>query len=346
MAIPLPTNICDWITTIEETQCVGDSLDIINQNFVNLQEALCALYGLFPPGMIVLYSGTAAPSGWQICNGTSLSTVTYATLFNVIHYTYGGSGGTFKVPDLRGRTAIGASTTHTLATSGGTETVSLTSGQNAAHTHAVTDPGHSHTGTIPPHTHTITDPGHTHSISTSAHTHNVYYGIDQSSLTYDISAADLPGAPAARTGMPTSGQITYGVNHATSSTSVYQARHAIGPYWNSRTNSAANTTPNTYWFSSVNNGGTRLYFGDTAANFWFANVDAKTTSNPLQVTIKAEDSNVTLGAHACDITINATTVPITIAVASANITIGSTGAGDAHENMQPYLTLNYIIKLF
>ena len=54
------------------------------------------------PGMITMYGGTIAPSGWLLCNGTGYSTTIYPALFAVIGYTYGGSGGTFNVPSLSG----------------------------------------------------------------------------------------------------------------------------------------------------------------------------------------------------------------------------------------------------
>ena len=48
------------------------------------------------------------PSGWMLCEGQSLSTADNAALFNLIGYTFGGSGGTFNLPDLRNRVLIGA----------------------------------------------------------------------------------------------------------------------------------------------------------------------------------------------------------------------------------------------
>lgn len=54
------------------------------------------------PGMITMYGGTIAPSGWLLCNGTGYSTTIYPALFAVIGYSYGGSGGTFNVPSLSG----------------------------------------------------------------------------------------------------------------------------------------------------------------------------------------------------------------------------------------------------
>ena len=55
-----------------------------------------------PAGSIIYHAASSAPSGYIKANGASLSTTTYATLFAAIGYTYGGSGGSFNVPDLRG----------------------------------------------------------------------------------------------------------------------------------------------------------------------------------------------------------------------------------------------------
>ena len=53
-------------------------------------------------GFILVSPTNTIPSGYLECNGTSLSTTTYSSLFSVIGYTYGGSGSSFNLPDLRG----------------------------------------------------------------------------------------------------------------------------------------------------------------------------------------------------------------------------------------------------
>ena len=58
--------------------------------------------GAAPAGAIIFHAGSTPPSGFIKANGASLSTSTYSALFAVIGYTYGGSGGSFNVPDLRG----------------------------------------------------------------------------------------------------------------------------------------------------------------------------------------------------------------------------------------------------
>lgn len=57
---------------------------------------------VLPVGTIITWAGINAPSGFLYCVGTSLSTTTYAALFNVLGYRYGGSGGSFNLPDYRG----------------------------------------------------------------------------------------------------------------------------------------------------------------------------------------------------------------------------------------------------
>jgi microcystin-dependent protein len=58
--------------------------------------------GSGPPGSVIYHAGSSAPSGYVKANGASLSTSTYSSLFSAIGYTFGGSGGSFNVPDLRG----------------------------------------------------------------------------------------------------------------------------------------------------------------------------------------------------------------------------------------------------
>lgn len=65
-----------------------------------------------PAGVIWSYGAATAPSGWLLCDGTAYSRTTYARLFAVISTNFGSGDGstTFNVPDLRGRTLVGAGT--------------------------------------------------------------------------------------------------------------------------------------------------------------------------------------------------------------------------------------------
>ncbi len=90
-----------------------------------------------PVGTITPYAGQSAPDGYLACDGSAVSRTTYAALFKVISTTYGsGDGSTFNLPNLQGRTIIGVSSSHTLATTGGEETHTLTENEMPSHSHS------------------------------------------------------------------------------------------------------------------------------------------------------------------------------------------------------------------
>jgi len=107
-------------------------------------------------GLIIPWGSASIPSGFLECNGQSVSTSTYAALFAVIGYTYGGSGASFLLPDLQDRTVVHRSNTKTIATSMGANAVTptgnvsgnlaaytLTTAEIAAHTHPNTSANNS-----------------------------------------------------------------------------------------------------------------------------------------------------------------------------------------------------------
>lgn len=66
----------------------------------NLSEIRAYTDQLMGVGDIKLIAAAVAPKGWLACNGASVSTTTYAALFAQINYTYGGSGGSFTLPNI------------------------------------------------------------------------------------------------------------------------------------------------------------------------------------------------------------------------------------------------------
>ena len=72
-------------------------------------------------GMILMYTGNSAPSGWAICNG---------------------SNGT---PDLRDRFIVGAGSAYSVNNTGGANSVTLTEAQMPSHNHSFSgSSSHSH----------------------------------------------------------------------------------------------------------------------------------------------------------------------------------------------------------
>ena len=130
-----------------------------------------------PTGALMPYAGASAPTGYLLCDGSSVSSSSYLALHAVISNTYGGTAYTgagalnFNLPDLRGRLPMGAGTGTGLNGSGtgapsgtamtartrgqwlGEETHALTTAELASHTHANTVSGGS-TGNAGSHSHT------------------------------------------------------------------------------------------------------------------------------------------------------------------------------------------------
>lgn len=108
-----------------------------------------------PTGTVVPFAGTTAPDGWTLCDGLPRdgTKAEFRALFLLIGLTYGGSGSSFNVPDLKGRTPIGAGqgntlSNRTIAQKIGFETHTLTIDQMPAHSHTGqtnNDGAHKHT---------------------------------------------------------------------------------------------------------------------------------------------------------------------------------------------------------
>lgn len=100
-----------------------------------------------PVGSIMAYGGSSAPEGWLLCDGSVYPRATYPELSSVLASTYGGDPTNFRVPDLRGRFAMGAG-------KGDGLTLRSIGGKLGEEAHVLTKaemPRHSHTiSTVPP----------------------------------------------------------------------------------------------------------------------------------------------------------------------------------------------------
>jgi microcystin-dependent protein len=164
------------------------------------------------PGLVALYGGLTAPNGWLLCDGASYSTTApsgYPYLFGVLGYSYGGSGNTFQVPNLIGRTVFGVDsmggtsvnrvTDSILYGITGTETVALTKEQSPF-------------------------VGHNHPTYNGNYTHS--YGYSHQGNQYDTRPEDLRGSP--------DGNICFGqtVTIDTTEIATGAAHNNLPPYLN------------------------------------------------------------------------------------------------------------------
>lgn len=92
--------------------------DINGANLINVQGV--------NTGLIIPWGSASIPSGFLECDGSSVLTSTYAALFAIIGYTYGGSGANFNLPNLTDKTVLSKSNTKALASTSGANTVTPT----------------------------------------------------------------------------------------------------------------------------------------------------------------------------------------------------------------------------
>ena len=71
---------------------------------IALSGASPQINSLCPVGSVMAYMGTTAPTGWLLCDGSSVSRTTYAALFTIVGTSSGSGNGstTFNLPDMRG----------------------------------------------------------------------------------------------------------------------------------------------------------------------------------------------------------------------------------------------------
>ena len=96
----------------------GAYLNAGNLNAGTIPDGRLSNSSLFVTGMIMMYTGNSAPSGWAICNGSS------------------------GTPDLRDRFIVGAGSAYSVNNTGGAASVTLSTAQLPAHSHST--PNHSH----------------------------------------------------------------------------------------------------------------------------------------------------------------------------------------------------------
>jgi len=171
-----------------------------------------------PVGTITMFGGATPPTNWLLCQGQSLATTgTYAGLFAVLQYTYGGSGANFNLPNLVGQFPLGAGPNQ-LGVAGGTFATSISVANLPSHSHSITEPGGGHTHVILQTPHSHGDPGHVHGIGDPTHVHNNVIAPGGGHYLPPGSSgvvADINPTPAAATGISQTASAGTGIQAAT-----------------------------------------------------------------------------------------------------------------------------------
>jgi microcystin-dependent protein len=159
---------------MDGTVAVGTGLRYAREDHRHPTDTSTAL----PTGTVLSFAGSAAPSGYLLCDGAAVSRTTYAALYAVVGTTYGTGDGstTFNVPDGRSRTVVGAGQGAGLTNrtrGGGTgaawgeESHTLSQAEMPSHTHV--DTGHDHGGAV---------------FAGNTHSHRTAIGFDSSGTLF------------------------------------------------------------------------------------------------------------------------------------------------------------------
>lgn len=284
-----------------------------------------------PTGTILDFAGSAAPAGFLVCDGSQVLRTSYPDLDAVISTTFGaytnGSGGAgtthFRLPDFRGRTSVGAGTGAGDNSAGGAGSVpagtSLTARARGSwgggETHSLTPAQtplrtHTHTGTT--------------STESTSHSHSATTGNDNTDHGHSGSTGGI------------------NANHFHSgSTGGRSAFHQHGP-----------GTQSNHMTIDWNQGNGGVGFGaGTAAGGVpvLTNVDNADHGHSFSTGFVSSDHGhaVTVGGrsafHQHAVTTGGQSVNHTHTMTTGNPSVAEAN-GTAHNNVQPFLVVNKIIK--
>ena len=286
-----------------------------------------------PSGVVSAFAGSSAPSGWLLCDGSTVSRTTYSDLFAVIGTTYGSGDGstTFTLPSLKGRMPVGLDSGQTefdaLAETGGAKTVTLATTEIPSHSPTSgtlatdTEAAHSHTsGTLV----TDTAASHTHGDGTLATDTEADHSHADGTLATDYEAAHTH----------TSGTYT-GYTSLASASLSFSTLNSVNNSGNQtgvvRNLSLATTNASTdvYGNSGSNGGHDHDVTGLTGDGGSHSHDVTGSTGSAGEHSHAVNGSTDTAGSHSHSVNSGST---------------GSTGGGSGHNNLSPYVVMNYIIK--
>ena len=279
-----------------------------------------------PIGSVVAHAGlkTSIPKEYLAAEGQAVSKLEYPTLFERLGYTFGGSGDTFNLPDLRDRVVAGVGNQEPfiqLAKTSGSITHQLVSLEMPTHTH--TQDSHNHTQAAHTHTqdsHNHTQVAHTHTQNAHTHTQDSHNHTQNSHNHTQNAHTHTQNAHSHTTNQTNGRYLLVNVSGATGSVATGTGLGGYSMQESTQTATAVNqnATPTNVAFTATNNAQTATNQNTTAVN-----QNATPTNNASVAT-------------------NQNTTATNTAFTATN---QNTGGGQSHNNIQPSMALFYIIKV-
>lgn len=283
-----------------------DAYNTLQPASVGLNELSSAVSGfLVPTGTITQFAGTTAPAGWLLCDGTAYASATYPALSSIVGSLYNTSGGQSSPPAGQFRVPLLTGRIPVGRSTGETEFDTLgKTGGDKSVTLTSAQSG------LVAHGHTVTASG-TSGLVSSDHTHTWggSYGTTGQDVDHFHSGTTASDGSHSHTIDITGANVS---NHTHFATTSGSAAGASSPVAGSGAVSGI-----------VNSGGGHTHFFN---------------------------SNGTSNSHAHSVTVGGNTGGISanhshsLSVSGSAANNAAANATQAHTNIQPYITVNYIIK--
>lgn len=283
-----------------------------------------------PSGTVNLYAGATAPASWLMCDGSAVSRTTYSELFTAIGTTYGAGDGTttFNVPNLSGRVPVGLDSGNTdydaLGETGGSNTHTLTSAEMPSHNHNANAGNSSSTYTGAGLDNSNNAAKNSTGNQSANHTHN----FNTNAVNLDWNHGHNTGNPSANHyhGGSTS-NVGDDVYRATQYTNMFGAYDIDtgGGYIHGGWSMATNYRTHAHNFNTGNVSAWHTH-GINTANLNYNHSHSGSTGNN-----SANHTHDLTHKHNMD--------------HNHTVSLDSTGSGTAHSIVQPYIVMNYIIKV-
>lgn len=93
---------------------IGEGIEVASDGTISVIGGSSSGGDTIPIGTVVACATPSIPEGWLLCDGSAVSRVKYADLFNAIGTTYGigDNSSTFNLPDYRKRVIVGSTTVY------------------------------------------------------------------------------------------------------------------------------------------------------------------------------------------------------------------------------------------
>lgn len=302
--------------------------NVLTSNGTTWQSTAPAASSGMPTGAIMPFAAISPPTGYLLCDGSAVSRTTYSALFSTISPSRGTITVTIASPAVVTLSAHGfqtgdiiyLTTTGALPTGLAQNTLYYVINVTSSTFRLATSAANAAAGTA------INTSG------TQSGTHTLFhcpYGLGNGSTTFNVPNLSGRVPIGSGTGVSLTARVI-GTNYGSETVALSTAEMPL--HRHTATDSGHSHTTSVGTQSAAHNHASNNSILAYVASGGGANLNAGSTYQIYNMNALMQGEAQT---H---------THSVTVASGTANVTLSDTGSGTAHNNIQPSITMNYIIK--